>query len=784
MAICCSTVLPHAKKEFHNAVAYLFRRLDENTAPDNFLSHLFDLSIHSKEWSKQIQLFSESCLQEEKTSSLPRRTQNRLTKPQPTVEPGGPFQNEPDTDWSLPQNRKWVEKIIKQWFGRAIEPIPLVIDGKAVTSEIRKGIGVDPSYPEKTLYSYTLADSDQCEDALNAAKRQEAQWASTSAKERSALLAAVAQGLRDHRADLIGAMVADTGKTVVEADVEVSEAIDFAEYYRRSMEEWSSLPDVTWHPKGTVLVAPPWNFPCSIPAGCVLAALAAGNCVILKPANEAILVGWTLAQIFWEAGISRQVLQLLCCQDEPVGSALIQDRRVDVVMLTGATSTAQKMLKLRPGLDLIAETGGKNTLIVTSMADRDLAVKDLVQSAFGHAGQKCSACSLAILEAEVYDDPHFRRQLRDAAASWKVGSPWNLRTRLNPLIQAPNPTLWRGLTTLEPGEEWLLEPEQDQDNPSLWSPGIKLGVTAGNFTHQNELFGPVLGLMRAKNLTHALQLANGTPYGLTAGIHTLDEREQERWIKAIQAGNCYINRGITGAIVQRQPFGGCKNSSFGKGAKAGGPNYVVQLMHAEQTALPKNREPESSTVALLHEHAKKLLANEWDVWRASVESYAFYWNKFFSKDHDPSGVLGQDNILRYVPHSKIVLRLQEHDSSLDILRVIAAALTTGTPLEVSDINGSYRWIQKLPNIQCVQETEQQFIGSLSKNQVRRVRLLSPPSGALQEAMGQAGCRVHHDKVMANGRIELLHYLREVSISHDTHRYGNLALQTRATTFTD
>lgn len=758
-----------SKKEFHNAVAYLFRRLDENTAPENFLSHLFDIQTGSKEWFNQVNLFLESCSHEQETAILPRRTQNRLSNG--NQDTSSRFQNEPDTDWSLPQNRKWAEKIIKTWFGKAIDSIPLVIGGKSITTG-NMCVGRDPSYPEKALYSYILADGEQVDMVLKAAKEQEADWSSTPIADRSTLLASVAEGLRLHRADLIGVMVADTGKTISEADVEVSEAIDFAEYYRHSIEEWSSLQDISWHPKGTALVTPPWNFPCSIPAGCILAALAGGNCVIFKPANEAVLVGWTLAQIFWNAGVSRQVLQFICCQDDPIGSLLIQDVRVDVVMLTGATSTAQKMLKMRPGLDLIAETGGKNSIIVTRMADRDLAVKDIIQSAFGHAGQKCSACSLAILEAEVYDDPNFRRQLRDAASSWKVGSPWNLKTRLNPLIQVPSPSLWRALTTLEPGEEWLLEPEQDQENPNLWSPGIKLGVSAGSFTHQTELFGPVLSVMRAKNLTHALELANGTQYGLTAGIHTLDEREQTFWLERIKAGNCYINRGITGAIVQRQPFGGSKNSSFGKGLKAGGPNYLMQLVHAKQIALPKERDQETN-ISWLNEQGQKLLKKEWDLWRSSIENYAFYWNSYFRKDHDPSGVMGQDNILRYVPHSQMTLRIQEKDSPVDVLRVIAAALMTGIPLEVSSINDSYHLSKQLPMLTWIHETEQQLIDRISDHKIERIRLLSKPSSTLQMTLAQMGCRVHLDPVMANGRIELLHYLREVSISRDYHRYGNV-----------
>ena len=169
--------------------------------------------------------------------------------------------------------------------------------------------------------------------------------------------------------------------------------------------------------------------------------------------------------------------------------------------------------------------------------------------------------------------------------------------KVNPLINAPSAHLLRALTSLEEGEEWLLQPQQDTLNPNLWSPGIKIGVKPYSFTHQTELFGPVLGVMCADNLEEAIALANATPYGLTAGLHTLDEREQLLWKKTIVAGNCYINRGITGAIVRRQPFGGCKGSSFGKGAKAGGPNYLIQLMNPSQRQLRNRKRTRESSHA-------------------------------------------------------------------------------------------------------------------------------------------------------------------------------------------
>lgn len=764
---------PVAKRsELPNAIAYLVRRLDENTAPGNFLHHMFHLMPGTKQWQKQANLFSYACHNSDSVGMVSNRTQNRFNPAEKPVD-GAPFANVADTDWTQSTNKKWAQGLLNgEW---KEERVPLVIAGEEIYTDQEIAEGKDPSRPGERLYTYTLADSAQIDRALECATRTFSGWSQVSAEERSRLGGEIAQKLRSARGELIRAMVADTGKTVSEADVEISEAIDFAEYYRRNLEELNALEGVVWKGKGTVLVAPPWNFPCSIPLGGVVAALLAGNCVLFKPAPEAVLVGWVLAKLCWEAGISREVLQFIACEDEPIGTELIKDTRLTAVVLTGAAETARHLLRERPGLDLMAEAGGKNALIVTAMADRDLVVKDLIHSAFGHAGQKCSACSLAILEAEVYDDAHFREQLRDAAASLAAGSAWNLTTELNPLIRAPDEKLLRGLTQLEEGEKWLLEPKQDPYNPNLWSPGIKLGVKKGSFTHQNELFGPVLGIMRTRDLDEAIVLANGTPYGLTSGIHTLDVREQKLWQQKIVAGNLYINRGITGAIVQRQPFGGCKASSFGPGKKAGGPNYLMQLMQVEENGLCAQVEEPNELLKGIRAHLKKagFTKEQLQQWDGSIGSYAHAWKEIFSQEHDPSQIPGQKNLLRYIPYPKVVLRVDEEDDHFDVLRVIAAAITCGVPLEISGdpvqlaMLSRADWVKSLPRITIHEESIEKLAERVTEGTY--VRLMNAPA----EPFAETGVRLIRSPVVAHGRVELTHYVREVAISHDTHRYGHL-----------
>lgn len=774
---------PAAKREqFHNAVAYLIRRMDENSGAENFLRDFFNLHQGSAGWERQTQFFNDSCHKIDSTYLGSRRNQNRFLTPSklPLL---SPFENDPDTDWSLPQNRLFAHTILRKWQRKALASLPLVIGGKELYSH-EPASGRDPS-TSKILYHYSLATIEEAELALQTSFQAQMEWQNTPFTERRETLRQAALLFRIHRGELLGAMLANCGKTFLESDGEVSEAIDFIEYYCRSAEELLNYTGAQLNGKGSVLVAPPWNFPCSIPVGGIAASLICGNSVIFKPAPEAVLVGWQLASLFWQAGIPKNVLQWVTCSDEPVGSYLVNDPRIALINLTGSTSTAKLFLKMRPGVDLIAETGGKNSMIITDMADRDLAVKDLLQSAFGYSGQKCSAASLAICEAAIYDDPHFLAQLRDGAKSLPVGPAWSMKSKITPLIKEPTGALLRGLLELETGEEWLLKPIQDVRNPFLWSPGIKLGVRPGNFTHQNELFGPVLGLMRAENFQEAIKFANATPYGLTAGLHSLDEREHDLWISQIEAGNCYINRTMTGAIVNRQPFGGCKESSYGSGLKSGGPNYLIQFCKFLEISLPKERIGLSLHLGKQLEDAKALLPDsEHHILEASLHSYLFWWQQFKEKK-DQNLLLGQDNFFYLIARKGLALRTQPELASLDLIRIALATCICETPLLISWSKEHFsselqHLLQCYPNVSLIEEDELNFAKQLSKRGTTRVRLCKPPSEELLHAAAEIGCHLLFSPVTSHGRFELLNYCREVALSIDYHRYGNLGMREQET----
>src|SRR5690606_21721754 len=330
---------------------------------------------------------------------------------------------------------------------------------------------------------------------------------------------------------------------------------------------------------------------------------------------------------------------------------------------------------------------GKNALYVSDMSDREQAVADIVRSAFGHAGQKCSALSQLVLHEEVYNDPTFRAALADATSSLVVGSAWDLASVVTPLIMPPNGLQRDALTRLAEGEQWLVEPRFDPENPRLVSPGIKWGVKPQSAAHTTEYFCPLLSVLCARNLDDALRIANATSYGLTAGIHSLDEREQEQFVSRMQAGNLYVNRPITGAIVQRQPFGGWKASSFGPGAKAGGPNYVGQFTVAVGRRATDLDSIPSEGLSAAHQSTAMVETMSRYLDAADLRRLAAYATAcseahaaHFQRSRDVSCLRGEDNLMRYLQVEELAVWVGADATAVDVAMVAVAAATCGCRL--------------------------------------------------------------------------------------------------------
>lgn len=752
------------KEDFHTAISYLVRRLDENTAEENFLHDLFGMKYGCPLWDKQKKMFLAACAKKDTVQSSPNRTQNRATE-EHVVDYNASFENAVDTDWSLRHNQNWAVKHVRDYDGTKIPTIPLVINGETITNEDNLGTSRDPSR-DVDSYQFSMADAVQVNTALECAVGCQPDWEKLGIEARSKVLKDVAIKLSKARAEAISVMVMDAGKAIPEGDSELSEAIDFANYYADSL-SWDGMFDGTeFEARGVVVITPPWNFPFAIPCGGILAALMAGNTVIMKPPVETVLTAWVMVNMLWDAGIPRDVLQFVTCPNNEVGRGLVTDARVKSVVLTGAFETGRMFQTWDPSMRLIAETSGKNSLIITSAADPDQAIKDLVKGSFGHAGQKCSASSLAIIEADLYDNPAFIRQLKDAAASLTVGSSWDPASIVTPVIRPPGRELHRALTTLDEGEEWLLEPQMIDGNPCLWSPGIKLGVKPGSWYSKTECFGPVLGLVRARNLQHAIEIQNDSDFGLTGGIHSLDTREIAFWRDKVEVGNAYINRSITGAIVRRQPFGGWKKSCFGSGAKAGGPNYVSLFGRWTQTSNPQKVSPLSNEFLAYVSSLSTELNLDIDTLIAAAGSYLYWWKKEFSVEHDPSNLLGETNHFRYRRIKRILVR-GDAMSDLELAIVQLAA-------KVLDINIEISLSKKRHGFSARIETETELCQRI-ENSANTYNSLRIPGASedIHKAANNACIQLIEAKAISNGRVELLHYHREQAVSETTHRYGNI-----------
>jgi RHH-type proline utilization regulon transcriptional repressor/proline dehydrogenase/delta 1-pyrroline-5-carboxylate dehydrogenase len=713
--------------DFASAVAYLVRRLDENTAVENYLRSSFEIGTNPEKFKEQSNRFLDSASQRHEISTKSIRHKNHKFQIDET------FENAPNADITKLDFLSKLDKEIAAVLKLPIKEIPIVIDGKEIFDRIQVE-GNDPGDNAKVWYKYSVAKSSDIDSAVKIAKKSVEGWNQSGANVRAEILKKFGQIAHDEQEETIAIMSRDAGKTVSEADPEVSEAIDFANYYALSaisldLERQSS-------PVGVVVVVPPWNFPYAIPTGGICAALAAGNTVIFKSAPETVATSWQLVNQLWKAGVPKNVLQFVSTQDNEVGQALISHEDVNAVILTGGYSTALLFSSWKNELNLLAETSGKNSMVLTACCDIDIAVKDLVQSAFGHAGQKCSAASLAIVDKNIYENPNFKKQLIDAVKSLKVGPGYNYSTTVGPIIKSAESNLHRVLTQLDEGESWLLKPEQIDEAGLLWSPGVKTGVKPGSWSHHNEWFGPVLAIMVSPDLETSVSWQNATDFGLTAGIQSLDPKECEYWIENVEAGNLYVNRGVTGAIVNRQPFGGWRRSSVGATAKAGGANYVATLRNWNQ---------------MNHFLPMKEAANKW---LKSTGTLAI----------DPSGLSVEQNIQRYRKFKKgFLVRIESGTSKdeLDFLNWLKMDLGVITRLSSDSL------IPGLANL--VVESADEFANHAKE--FDRVRWLSAEVPPVNELMIN-GISCDRRPVTSRGDIEISRWFLEQSVSITQHRYGN------------
>jgi RHH-type proline utilization regulon transcriptional repressor/proline dehydrogenase/delta 1-pyrroline-5-carboxylate dehydrogenase len=561
-------------------MAYLVRRLLENTANESFLKV-----------SRAGDVPAEELLRDpEEVGAMWTRT--RRARPEArAIEPGelSPFRNEPPTDFSLPANRDAMRHALAEVAGRLGALVGEDDEWTGPTLESR-----DPSRTDRLVGTVPRATVADAERAIAAAVAAAPGWAATPPRERAAILIRVAALMRSRRFELAAWEVYECGKPWREADADVAEAVDFCEYYAREMIRLAEparrdVPGETnrleYIPRGVTVVIPPWNFPLAIPCGMTAAALVAGNPTILKPAEQSPLMAWHLADLFRQAGLPPGVLQYLPGVGEEIGPTLVNHPAVALVAFTGSRPVGllinRQAADTPPGQRhvkrVIAEMGGKNAILVDDDADLDEAVLGVLHSAFAYAGQKCSACSRAIVLDAIYDD--FLARLVAAAKTLPVGPAEDPATFVGPLIDAEARARVEDYIRQAPDSGRVVL--QVDVGPlaargHFVGPTIVADVDPRSRLAQEEIFGPVLAVLRARDLTDAIALANDTEYALTGGLFSRSPAHIERVRREFLVGNLYINRGITGALVDRQPFGGFRLS--GIGTKAGGPDTLREFL--------------------------------------------------------------------------------------------------------------------------------------------------------------------------------------------------------------
>ncbi|MEM1349048.1 MAG: L-glutamate gamma-semialdehyde dehydrogenase, partial [Myxococcota bacterium] len=466
-----------------------------------------------------------------------------------------------------------------------------VVGGQALNTQSTLQ-SLDPSHTATVVGAVGVANVEQAERAIEVAAHAQTSWAATSPKQRAAYLSKAAQVMRERRDELAAWMCCEVGKTWREADGDVCEAIDFCEYYAREMEQLAKpqrlgripgeLNLMFYRPRGVAAVIAPWNFPLAILCGMTMAAAVTGNTVIMKPAEQSSVIAAKLMEVVRAAGFPDGVISYLPGLGEEVGQHLVASPKVHVIAFTGSMSVGLHILReagnTRPGQAevkrVVCEMGGKNAIVVDADADLDEAIHGVVYSAFGFQGQKCSACSRVVVHERCYDE--FKQRLVEATRSLVLGASWDPASAMGPVIDAEAKAKIEEYIAVGKQEHTTLIECAAPEGGTYVGPVIFEDVSPQSRLAQEEIFGPVVALMKASSFEHALEIANGTPFALTGAVYSRSPHNIQAAYERFDVGNLYVNRGSTGALVYRQPFGGYAMS--GVGSKAGGPDYLLQFM--------------------------------------------------------------------------------------------------------------------------------------------------------------------------------------------------------------
>lgn len=508
-----------------------------------------------------------------------------------------PYEHDEWTDFSKEENRRAFREALDQVKQELGKEYPLWIDGEEIYTE-DKLVSINPADKNQVVGKVSKTDKELAERAIESATRHFETWRKWPAKLRADILFKAAAIVRRRRHEFSAWMVYEAGKNWVEADADTSEAIDFLEYYGRQMLELDKGKPVLsrlnekneyfYQPMGVGFIIPPWNFPFAIMAGTTVSALVTGNTALLKPSEKAPVVAAKFVEVLREAGLPDGVLQFIPGDPKEIGDYIVDHPKIRFINFTGSRATGtriyERAAKVHKGQKwlkrVVAEMGGKDTIIVDKDADLDLAARSIVSSAYGFSGQKCSACSRAVIHQDVYDQ--VKERVVQLTRELKVGDPAEYETFVGPVIDDIQFRKIRDYIEIGKQEGKLLIGGETDDSKGFYvQPIIFADVDPQARIMQEEIFGPVLAMTKGKDFDELLEIANNTEYGLTGAVITRNRQHIQLAKEDFHVGNLYFNRGCTGSIVGMQPFGGFNMS--GTDAKAGGPDYLLNFMEAKTT---------------------------------------------------------------------------------------------------------------------------------------------------------------------------------------------------------
>jgi 1-pyrroline-5-carboxylate dehydrogenase len=510
------------------------------------------------------------------------------------------FKNEASTDWSKPVNRKKQEEALRKLEAQAGKEYPNIIGGERVLS-VSKFSSVNPSSPSHVVGVFQRGNAEDALRALDIALKTFENWRWVSYNKRSQFLLKAAQIMRKRRFELNATMILEVGKNWTEADGDTAEAIDFLEFYGREMLRYGNAKpaiqlkgekdDLEYIPIGVGIIIPPWNFPLAILTGMTTAAVVTGNTVVLKPSSDSPLIGFKFMEVMEEAGLPAGVINFVAGPGGAVGDTLVRHPKTRFISFTGSREVGihiyQEAAKVQPGQiwlkRVVAEMGGKDAILVDHESNLEDAAAGVVVSAFGFQGQKCSACSRAIVDEKVYD--RFLELVKVRVESITVGPTKTLSNYLGPVINRGSMEKIQQYIDkgLREGGKLITGGKPVQGDGYFLQPTVIADVAPKATIAQEEIFGPVLTVIKARDFDHALEIANNTEFGLTGAIYSKNKRKLERAKKEFHCGNLYLNRKCTGAMVGAHPFGGFNMS--GTDSKAGGQDYLLLFLQAKSIAI-------------------------------------------------------------------------------------------------------------------------------------------------------------------------------------------------------